>query len=493
MMESQAALPLDAIVVTGFLGAGKTSFILHELLPSLAGRAEPVLLVNDAGEVNFDAERLATAGVPLEAVAGGCGCCELAGAMAEAVARLARQGRRPLIVEGSGLAEPGPLLHSLRIHGLHRVAVIGVIYGPTARCRLQEPLARAQLARADWMFVSAADTLSGAQAQWLTGELTALRNRPVSFWSFTGGIADPRWPHALALMASESPEIEGATLAATADIARRTLRPTGWATRAEWESWLRDLPADVWRVKGRVMVSGAVWPQALDHNGSDAPSWHDCEEPSDPYLVVIGAPRSLLQLPFIPAGVGVDLYDDAAWWPSAAADGRGDAGWAEGRPLPPRLAAQRWLEAAWRPAADDLVWLGPGGAGKVAGQRIDPPTGRQAWLGLAQRLRDWFQRHPSGRWLVGGWPLAHVQRLAGLAGLVPGQVWHAGGHWTWPDAALSCRLPFQEAVAEAGRQPDLRRVKDRPRRPSATSVGYGTIDPSSMTGCVEPCFPNTAT
>lgn len=449
---------LDAVVVTGFLGAGKTTFILHALLPWLMTEAEPVLLVNDAGEVNFDAERLAGAGVPLVSVAGGCGCCELAGVMADAVAHLAAQSRRPLVIEGSGLAAPQPLLQALRAHGLHRIAVLGLVHGPTAQRRLAEPLAQAQLAAADWLFISAADTLSGRQASELAQTLDRLRPRPVSFWSLAGGVADPRWPAALpALLGEGGPEAASIGPAATPEVARRTLRPRGWATRAQWEAWLQDLPTDLWRVKGCVAVTGAVWPQALDHNGGDAPSWHAPAEPVDPYLVVIGAPRSLLQLPPLPEGTAVDLEDDAAWWPGAAADGRGQAGWSGGTPLSLREAGMRWLDAVAHPSPADLIWLAPGWDMERGAEPVPPPQARLEWDRLGERLQRWQRTHPTGRWLVGGWPLAHVQQLAARAGLPAQRVWHAGRHWVWPDAGLSCRLP--QPLGAAGRSSDLRQVK----------------------------------
>lgn len=458
---------LDAIVVTGFLGAGKTTFILHTLLPWLMTQGEPALLVNDAGEVNFDAERLAAAGVPLISVAGGCGCCELAGAMADALAQLAAQPRRPLVIEGSGLAAPQPLLQALRAQGLHRIAVLGLVHGPTAQRRLAEPLARAQLAAADWMFVSAAETLSGAQAQQLAEGLRGIRLRPVSFLNQGGGVADPRWPAALLALADAGPSepVAAQDVALAPEVTRRTLRPAGWATRTQWEDWLRRLTPDIWRVKGRVAVAGAAWSQALDYNGGDAPNWHALSGPADPYLVVIGTPRSLLQLPPLPDGTAIDLEDDGAWWPAAAADGRGDAGWSYGVPLSPREAACRWLEALAQRSPADLAWLAPGWTRALGGRHVPPPQSRADWDGLARRLALWHRRHPQGRWLVGGWPLAHVQQLAAHAGLPPGCIWHAGDHWVWPDAALSCRLSPTGLPAVPA--PDLRQVK----RTADTALG----------------------
>lgn len=111
------ALPVT--VLSGFLGAGKTTLINH-LLRHAGGRRLAVL-VNDLAEVNVDARlikagrtqigagaRLASDG--LVELHNGCICCNLREDFAREVARLARRGRfDALIVEATGVAEPLPI------------------------------------------------------------------------------------------------------------------------------------------------------------------------------------------------------------------------------------------------------------------------------------------------------------------------------------------------------------------------------------------------
>ena len=111
-----ATLPLH--LVTGFLGAGKTTFI-NALLrdPALAGA---LVLVNEFGEIGLDHwlyERIADDAVLLPS---GCLCCDLRGDLIEAlVSQLQRRdsGALPpfprIVIETSGLADPGPILHAL--------------------------------------------------------------------------------------------------------------------------------------------------------------------------------------------------------------------------------------------------------------------------------------------------------------------------------------------------------------------------------------------
>lgn len=441
-----ARLAVEAIVVTGFLGAGKTSFIRNVLLPWLMRAHRPALLINDAGEENFDAERLADADVPVVAISGGCGCCAVAGAMAEAIARLARAPHRPLVIEGSGLAEPGPLLEALRSHGLSNLFVLALVHGPGWRERLSIAISQAQLNAADWILVTAAEEMAQADLASLHDVLSRRRRRPVAPWRRDVGVLDPRWPAALETWGEAGAPRAGGrhcddSVPAHVGIATRTLRPDGWASREMWERWVLSLPAGVWRVKGVVAVHGAVWPQALDHNGAGTPAWHASHGPREPYLVLIGEQACLETLPPLPTELPPALWDDTAWLPPGCADRRGDTAWREGVVIPPAVAARFWLAAINEAGADDLLWLSPSWATASAPHQPRPPVTCAGWQLLVQSLRSWAVRSPGGRWFVAGWPLAFVQALARLADVPPRRIWHAGEAWAWPDAALSWIVP----------------------------------------------------
>ena len=107
------AIPLT--VLTGFLGAGKSTVLNHILRqPVLAGTA---VLVNEFGEVGLDhllVERLDETTVLLNA---GCLCCTIRGDLGRALRDLlprveAGQVRR-VVVETTGLADPAPILQTL--------------------------------------------------------------------------------------------------------------------------------------------------------------------------------------------------------------------------------------------------------------------------------------------------------------------------------------------------------------------------------------------
>ncbi len=106
---------LPVTVLSGFLGAGKTTLINHLLNHSDGHRF--AVLVNDMAEINFDAMRLRSGRTAISSLSdgfvelhNGCICCNLRDDFVQEVSRLARLGRfEQLFVEATGVAEPLPI------------------------------------------------------------------------------------------------------------------------------------------------------------------------------------------------------------------------------------------------------------------------------------------------------------------------------------------------------------------------------------------------
>ena len=124
---------IDFIVLTGFLGSGKTSLLADFL--KLPEAADTAVIVNEIGEVGLDGAILAeSGGVPIAMLENGCICCALAGDLEQTVGALvmARRDGSPLagiVLETSGLSKPGPILRSLAgLAGLPlRVSVVATV------------------------------------------------------------------------------------------------------------------------------------------------------------------------------------------------------------------------------------------------------------------------------------------------------------------------------------------------------------------------------
>src|SRR3974377_1697405 len=125
--------PVPCTIVTGFLGAGKTTLIRH-VLASAAGRRLAVI-VNEFGDVGIDGEILKGCGdaaCPEENIvelANGCLCCTVADEFVPALdAILAREAVEHIVIETSGLALPKPLVQAFHWPAIkNRVTVDGVV------------------------------------------------------------------------------------------------------------------------------------------------------------------------------------------------------------------------------------------------------------------------------------------------------------------------------------------------------------------------------
>ena len=106
----EALKDISVTLVTGLLGAGKTTLI-HHLLEQRPRDQRWAVLVNEFSEIGVDGARLAREGVYLREVAGGCMGCSAAVMLQVELNRLLREARpHRLLVEPTGLGHPMELL-----------------------------------------------------------------------------------------------------------------------------------------------------------------------------------------------------------------------------------------------------------------------------------------------------------------------------------------------------------------------------------------------
>ena len=105
-------------LLTGYLGAGKTT-VLNHVLANQKGYKVAVI-VNDIGEVNIDASLIAKGGAVtqkdenLVPLSNGCICCTLKVDLMKQIIELARSGKFDyILIEASGICEPGPIAGSI--------------------------------------------------------------------------------------------------------------------------------------------------------------------------------------------------------------------------------------------------------------------------------------------------------------------------------------------------------------------------------------------
>ena len=212
MTDPAPARPVT--VVTGFLGAGKTTLIGRVLRDPAFARC--AVIVNEFGEVGIDHALIATGTETLLTLANGCLCCRVQGSLADTIAGLPEHDR--VLIETSGLADPGPILAALLDLGPSHAAgaVVTLVPAPDGAALLARHVeARRQLALADRIVLTKTDLAAPGPA--LT-EALAATGAPVTL----AGAADA----ALLFAPSEAPPL-AARLAALAPSGPGPFAPRG--------------------------------------------------------------------------------------------------------------------------------------------------------------------------------------------------------------------------------------------------------------------------
>lgn len=116
---SKVIEPIPVIIISGFLGSGKTSLI-NRLLPHYPRSA---LIINEFGSTGIDQQLIQPHHIPVSTLIGGCLCCQVRDALVPMLRNLRmaweEKADKPfdrIIIETSGVANPEPVLESLFGH-----------------------------------------------------------------------------------------------------------------------------------------------------------------------------------------------------------------------------------------------------------------------------------------------------------------------------------------------------------------------------------------
>src|SRR5271168_5168450 len=181
---------LPVIAVTGFLGSGKTSWI-RALLDKPEG-ANTAVVVNEYGEVGIDNVLLRSSSDVTVLLGNGCLCCNVRTDLQETLralfadrARGAVPSFERVIIETSGLADPGPVLQTFatdRALGreFHLQALVTIVDAFAGVGNIERmPEARKQVALADRIIVTKTDLTDSTTTERLIERIGALTVAPV--------------------------------------------------------------------------------------------------------------------------------------------------------------------------------------------------------------------------------------------------------------------------------------------------------------------------
>lgn len=102
----------EIYIISGFLGAGKTTLI-QKLLKEAFQYEKIVLIENDFGEISVDATLLKSAGIEVRAISSGCICCSLSGDFVKSVKEiLERFHPDKIVIEPSGVGKLSDIIRA---------------------------------------------------------------------------------------------------------------------------------------------------------------------------------------------------------------------------------------------------------------------------------------------------------------------------------------------------------------------------------------------
>jgi len=174
--------PLPLLLLTGFLGSGKTTTLGHWLSHTDVPLKRTAVIINDFGSVNVDAALLARRQLELRSITGGCVCCQSFEDLVAQVAALAANPDLDLVwIETSGLADPEEVLDHLNAPELQDSTVIRrmilVIDGTDFPCSWRgRAVQEEQIRYADLILLNKTDRLDEAVRQRL--EITLRQINP---------------------------------------------------------------------------------------------------------------------------------------------------------------------------------------------------------------------------------------------------------------------------------------------------------------------------
>jgi len=306
---------IPVTVVTGFLGAGKTTLV-RRFLETSEGRGTAVI-INEYGAIGIDDALVRGSTDEVTLLGNGCLCCNSRSDLQVALRRLVAErehGTLPrferIVIETSGLADPGPILQTFssdRALGGEffvevAVAVVDVVGGLDTLEWSAE--ARKQVILADRLIVTKTDLVEHASVERLSERLRALNPRAAIATAIAGKLdprclieaasppAAPAEPHSG--FVAEAEHSDGIlSFAWTDDV------PIAWSAFARMlETLIALRGSDLLRVKGFLNVVGCRGPvlvqvvQHLAHPPVELASWPGEDRTSRLVFITRNIPES---------------------------------------------------------------------------------------------------------------------------------------------------------------------------------------------------------
>ncbi|KAB5626331.1 GTPase [Pseudomonas putida] len=178
--------PIPVTVLTGFLGAGKTTVLKHMLKAEHGLRI--AVIENEFSEAGIDSQLLGDEPVQVMTLANGCVCCSIHGDLTRALYLLLERldageiAFDRLVIECTGLADPAPVAQTFFIDEELREryildGIITLVDAKHAEFHLTQTIAQAQVGFADRLLLSKTDLVEADVVDALRERLARINGR----------------------------------------------------------------------------------------------------------------------------------------------------------------------------------------------------------------------------------------------------------------------------------------------------------------------------
>lgn len=292
------------LLVTGFLGSGKTTFILNSIV-SMYKDKKLGILVNDFGKIGYDKLLYYTRELRVQGIDGRCVCCEGGATLLQALHSF--QDVDILIVETSGLSNPYPIMHAMESSGWVSHITICVVAADSWQDFQEEGLFRAQLEYADCIIISRCDLLPVGIPKKL---IDMFQNKPW-FLSHEGKVQEEffLFLHADSTYVKQLSGKHAEHITTANNVQKKfhqyTLKVEGYVSMHDFEKFLRSLPKNIVRVKGVLNCVESPLPMGINWTPRHM-CWEYIETSIDSFLSFIY--YDSFEIPPIPIYSEPDLW-----------------------------------------------------------------------------------------------------------------------------------------------------------------------------------------
>ncbi len=195
MENTEAIRRIPVTILTGFLGSGKTT-LLNRLITQNGGK-KIAIIENEFGEISIDSELVIKQNEGIFELSNGCICCSLSGELSETLDKIAaNQNIEHLIIETTGIADPGPIALSFisdyKIQAQFRLdAIVALVDARFIETQLEnEPEASKQIGMADVVLLNKIDAVDTYQIETVRNIIARLNSQAQVYECSYGEVKD---------------------------------------------------------------------------------------------------------------------------------------------------------------------------------------------------------------------------------------------------------------------------------------------------------------